>query len=86
MNGAALYIIIGAESSCGRVSIDGLCSVSAAFPLTLLENMSPTVPPATDRNADPASPSKKRATSIVCMLRATAHGIIQMRKKLNDAR
>lgn len=43
-------------------------------------NMSPTVPPATDRKAEPARPSKKRDISMVAMLRATAHGIIHITK------
>jgi len=46
--------------------------------------MSPTVPPATLRKAEPARPSKKRATNIVWMFCATAHGIIQMRKNVNE--
>jgi hypothetical protein len=46
--------------------------------------MSPTVPPATLRNALPARPSRKRATSMVWMLRATAHGIMKTRKKVKE--
>lgn len=48
--------------------------------LTCFANMSPTVPPATLRKALPANPSRKRATSIVWILRATAHGTMKMRK------
>lgn len=48
--------------------------------LTCLANISPTVPPATLRKALPANPSRNRATSMVWILRATAHGIRKMRK------
>jgi hypothetical protein len=48
---------------------------------SLFANMSPTVPPATERNAEPARPSKKRDTSMVAMFRATAQGIIHSTKK-----
>jgi hypothetical protein len=43
--------------------------------------ISPTVPPATERNAEPARPSKKRDTNMVAMFFATAHGTIQIRKQ-----
>jgi len=46
--------------------------------------MSPIVPPATDRKALPARPSKNRATNIVPMFFATAHGMIQIRKNVKD--
>lgn len=46
--------------------------------------MSPTVPPATERNALPARPSKKREMSIVVIFLATAQGIIQIRKKMYE--
>lgn len=49
-------------------------------------NMSLTVPPETDRNALPARPWKKRATIMVWMLRATAEGTSQIRKKAKLAR
>jgi hypothetical protein len=39
-------------------------------------NMSPTVPPATERNALPATPPKKRAINNVPMFLASAHGMI----------
>jgi len=52
--------------------------------LTCFPNMSPTVPPATLRKAEPARPSKNRATNIVPILRASAHGINQIRKKVKD--
>jgi hypothetical protein len=47
-------------------------------------NISPTVPPATDKNAEPARPSRNRATNMVVMLFANAHGIIQTMKKANE--
>ena len=43
--------------------------------------MSPTVPPATLRKAEPDRPDRKRPTSMVAMLGATAHGISQIRKQ-----
>lgn len=46
--------------------------------------MSPTVPPATERKAEPAKPSRKRAISMVWMFFATAQGIVQMRKKVKE--
>jgi hypothetical protein len=46
--------------------------------------MSPTVPPATLRKAEPARPSKNLAISIVWMLCAKAHGNIQIKKKVNE--
>lgn len=42
------------------------------------------VPPATDKNAAPDKPSRKRQTSIVAALCATAPGISQMKKKMNE--
>jgi len=48
------------------------------------ENMSPTVPPATERKALPASPLKNRPTSIVAILRASAHGKRNKLKKEKD--
>lgn len=62
INGAAVYTIIGAESSD-------------------LVNISPTVPPATDKKAEPDRPSRNRHTSMVAIFGATAHGISQIRKK-----
>lgn len=53
--------------------------------LTCLANRSPTVPPATLKNALPASPSRKRTTSMVAMLCANAHGIVKMKKKVKLA-
>jgi hypothetical protein len=43
-------------------------------------NISPTVPPATLRNADPANPPKNRATTSVVMFFASAQGMIQIAK------
>ena len=40
--------------------------------------------PATLKNADPDTPSKNRATSIVAMFGATAQGINHMRKKRKE--
>lgn len=48
-------------------------------------NMSPIVPPATDRKAEPARPSMKRPTSMVPMFGARAQGISQMRKRRYEA-
>jgi hypothetical protein len=49
-------------------------------------NMSPTVPPDTDKNALPEQPWKKRATIMVSMLRATADGMSQMMKPAKEQR
>lgn len=49
-------------------------------------NMSPTVPPATERNALPDKPSKNLAISIVSMFFATADGISQIRNRLKDTK
>jgi hypothetical protein len=49
-----------------------------------LPNISPTVPPATLRKAEPAKPSKNLATNMVCIFFATAHGIIQIKKKVKE--
>lgn len=49
-------------------------------------NKSATVPAATLRNALPAIPSKKRPTNRVCMLFATAQGMVKIRKKVNDGK
>jgi hypothetical protein len=46
--------------------------------------MSPTVPPATERKADPAKPSKNLAISIVWIFFANAHGNIQIKKNVNE--
>lgn len=45
-----------------------------------LLNMSPIVPPATLRKALPTNPTKKRATSRVCIFCATAQGIMKMKR------
>ena len=45
---------------------------------SLLANVFPTIPPATERNALPARPSRKRATNIVRTFRASTHGIVPM--------
>jgi hypothetical protein len=42
--------------------------------------ISPTVPPATLRKAEPDKPDKNRPTSMVAMFGATAHGISQTTK------
>lgn len=81
MNGDAVYTIIGADSSLVCVSF---LLVSTSPCLTCLANISPTVPPATLRKAEPASPSKNLAISIVCIFGATAHGISQIRKNVNE--
>lgn len=47
-------------------------------------NRSPTVPPATLRNALPAMPLRNRHTIIVWMFLATAHGISHTRKSVNE--
>ena len=52
--------------------------------LTCFANISPTVPPATERKALPANPSRKRATSMVWMFCANAHGMVKMRKKVKE--
>lgn len=49
-------------------------------------NMSPTVPPATERNALPEIPSKNLAMSIVWIFLATAEGMIQMKNMLKEHR
>jgi hypothetical protein len=46
--------------------------------------MSPTVPPATERKAEPATPSKNLAISIVCMFGAKAHGNIHIKKNVKE--
>ena len=51
---------------------------------SLLENKSPTVPPATLKKAAPAKPSMNLEMSIVSIFWATAHGIIHTRKKNKD--
>jgi hypothetical protein len=52
--------------------------------LTCFANISPTVPPATERKALPANPSRKRAMSIVWIFCANAHGIVKRKKKVNE--
>ena len=47
-------------------------------------NISPTVPPATLRNALPAMPSKKRDTNIVPIFLATAQGTSQIMKNTKE--
>lgn len=49
-----------------------------------LSNMSPIVPPATLRKADPATPSRNRAISMVWIFCATAQGISQMTKNVKE--
>jgi hypothetical protein len=46
--------------------------------------MSPTVPPATDRNAEPARPSRNRAINIVCVFCAKAQANIQILKNVKE--
>lgn len=47
-------------------------------------NKSPTVPPATLRNALPAIPLKKRHTIMVSIFLDTAHGMSQIKNKVNE--
>lgn len=50
------------------------------------EKRSPTVPPDTERKADPARPWRKRVTMMVSMFCATAEGIRKMRKDRKETR
>jgi hypothetical protein len=49
-----------------------------------LENMSPTVPPATLRKALPVSPLMNLPTSIVWIFLAAAHGTSQIMKNISE--
>lgn len=49
-------------------------------------NMSPTVPPATDKNADPAIPPRNRKSSSTEMCGANAQGIRNIVNKVNDTK
>lgn len=55
-------------------------------PKSLPENISPTVPPATDRNALPAIPEKKRKTSNTAICGANAHGRNSRVKTVKETR
>jgi hypothetical protein len=55
-------------------------------PKLLPENISPTVPPATDRKALPAIPEKKRKTSKTAIFGAKAHGSSSSVNNENETR
>ncbi|KAL2058809.1 hypothetical protein ABVK25_000100 [Lepraria finkii] len=57
--------------------IIGACS-------SLRTNISPTVPPATPRNALPATPLMNRATSFVAMFFESAQGMSPIRRKKKE--
>ena len=50
------------------------------------EYRSYTLPPATERKAEPEKPSRKRETRMVAMFWATAEGMIQMMKKAKETK
>lgn len=46
--------------------------------ISLRENTSPIIPPATERKVPPAKPLKNRATTSVSMFLPTADGMVQI--------
>jgi hypothetical protein len=75
--------IMGADSSYVRISkLQKLSADEVA--LTCFAYMSPTVPPATLRKAEPARPSRNLPISMVCMFCAKAHINIKTKKNVKE--